>query len=304
MNYRGATALGLTLLLCSAALRAAVPGREGMLFSRLSGDARSAALGAAASALAEGESALFANPAAAALRRERAFGVTHLQWLEGFFGETLTAQMPVGIEGTLGASVFFFLHEALPVTTEVLPDGTGGRAGIFNMEASLLGAQWVTNQIAVGASLRVLHEEVGELLSEAMAVDLGGLYVLSPDLTLGAGVRGLGRILREGRAWDPLPLSLNLGGRYESPYWPVRVYAGGAYSVYGPSRGGVGVEAGEWYLVRTMVQMQERGRIAFAFGIGARQDMWGLDYTFAPAGPIGFAHRITLSIRFAPRRQL
>jgi hypothetical protein len=240
------------------------------------------------------------------LKRDNTFGITHLSWVNGFFGETVAGQMPVGLGGTLGAAAFVFFHDALPVTTETLPDGTGALAQIVNIEASLAGGQWVTDTFAVGAGARVLHEEAGDTSSEAMAIDVGVLGIVGMDFAVGAAVRGIGRIIRAGAQADAFPLRVSVGGRYESPDWPVRVYAGGFFSPYGVSAGGVGVEAGEWHggSLRSMVQVDEDGKVGFAAGVGARWDMWALDYAFAPASALGYAHRLTLSIRFGRRRGL
>ncbi len=281
------------------------PGREGLLFSALRGDARAGALGVSAAAMLEGSSAQFANPAGAIFDRSYSFGLTHLQWIEGFFGETVAAQMPISHEGVLGVSAFVFTHEALPVTTEALPDGSGALSDMLAVEVTLLGAQWMTDTIGIGANIRVLHERFGSLRTNAFAVDVGAVRTLTPDLTVGAAVRGLGRVIRAADVRDPLPLLVSLGARFEWPEQPVRVYAGGYFSGYGPSAGGLGVELGEWKggLVRMTAQLREREGFEVAVGIGAHRDMWKVDYAFLPVSNIGFGHRISLSINFAAPRQ-
>ena len=301
-----AAAAGLAMMLVLGGNSAALePGREGMLFTRLGGDARGSSLGAAGAPLAEGRSAAFGNPAAGVLDRGYSVSLTHLQWVEGFFGETLSAQIPVGFEGVCGLSVLVFTREAIAETSEELPDGTGGLTNILNVEATLLGAQWMTDWMGVGASIRLLHEQYGETYINGFAGDLGWVGKLSPDLSCGASLRGLGRMIRAEDLRDPLPLTLNLGARYELPSWPVRGYLGGSFAGYGPSTGGVAVEVGPWLggLIRTTLQLRERTGIGFAFGVGVRRDMWMLDYAFSPVSPLGTAHRFSLGVEFAAPRQ-
>lgn len=298
--------LAVLLALLSAAPAGAGPvGREGDLFVTLAGDARSAALGSAGATTAEGESALFGNPAAMLQRREWGFGASHLAWTDGFYGETVTVEAPAGRNGVMGASAFLFLHDAVPVTTEVLPDGNGALNKLLSAQVTLLAASWLNEAVAVGASARAVHTQVGDDLGEAMAADAGVLVVLTPEWSAGAAARGLGQIITTGATRDPFPLTWDVGARYAPLDLPVRGFAGASFASWGPSRGGIGAEAGEWFggSVRGGLEMLEGGALAYAFGVGAHHDMWSLDYTFAPAGALGFAHRFTLSIRYGRRAE-
>lgn len=278
-------------------------GREGDLFVTLAGDARSAALGPAGSPTAEGESALFGNPAAMVLRREWGFGASHLIWTDGFAGETVTVEAPAGRTGAMGASAFLFLHEPVPVTTEVLPDGNGALNKLLSAQVTVLGAAWLTESVAVGAAGRAAHAQAGEDLTEAMAVDAGLLVVLTPEWCAGAAARGLGQVLASGSTRDPFPLSVDAGARYAPVELPLRAFAGASFAAWGPARAGLGLEAGEWFggTARVEADVAESGVWAYAIGLGAHHEMWTLDYTFAPVGALGFSHRLTLSIRYGRR---
>jgi len=307
--WSGSRAVRLAAAIAAVTAGAARPahagytGREGDVFVSLAGDARSAALGPAGGPTAEGESALFGNPAAMILRREWAFGASHLAWTDGFYGETVTVEAPAGRTGVLGASGFVFLHDPIPVTTEVLPDGNGALNTLLDAQLTILAASWVNEIVAVGASTRAAHAQAGDDLTEALAVDAGVLVVLSPEWTAGAAARGLGQILKGGGNRDPFPLTWDAGARYAPLELPVRGFAGASFAAWGPIRGGAGFEAGEWYggTFRFEADLAEGGVWAYAVGVGAHHDMWSLDYTFSPAGALGFAHHITLSIRFGRR---
>ena len=294
--------------LLAQAARAGAPGREAASFSTLAGDARGAALGSPAAALAEGESAQFGNPAALALEDEYVVGLTHLAWVEGFFGESFVAQMPVGHEGALGASGFAFLHDAIPVTSERLPDGTGADARMLFTSGALTMAQFATESLGAGASVRGVYEAVGDDTWLGMSVDLGLLWRLTPDVLLGASARRVGGVIESRRTRDPLPTSVDLGARWAPEDLlaiPLRVYAGGALAVHGPSRGGVAMEVGSFFgaYLRTMIEVVEFRGVAWAAGLGARRDLWQVDYALTPAGELGLAHRFALTLKFSPKRQ-
>ncbi len=275
-------------------------GREGMVFLCLRGDARSSALGCAETALTEGESALFGNPAGAAQRRQIAISDTLLFFPAGFFGETLAGVWPAGQHGILGASLFLLRHDALPVTTEVQPDGTGSYAAFFDVELSVMAGQWLTEVWGVGMAMRVMHEQMGDLQTKAAAVDLGVIRIVSPELTVGLGARSLGRVIRSENLADSLPFSLDAGLRYSPPELPARLYVGGQMRPFGLSSGGFGVEIGEYYgcLARAAVEWREDGWVGYAGGVGFHLDMWHMDYTVAPVGGLGYMNRLSLSVRF------
>jgi TolB-like protein len=303
VSWKGLPSALAVLGLFAGVASAAPAAREGMLFSKLAGDARLSALGSPGTALAEGPSAMFANPAAAVLQRELAAGLTHLSWPLGFYGETLSFQKPVGLDGVAGASLFLFMHSAVQETSALLPDGTGGMIDLYDGVLTITGSQWATDTFAFGVSARALFEKIGTTLTMGMALDLGVLWAAYPDLTFGATARGLGRIIRAQKARDPMPNGLSLGARYEIPGLPLRVYAGGTLAGYGPGSGGLAVEAGEFYglSVRGMLEGVETGNLRGAFGLGARRDMWAVDYAFSPVAVLGYAHRISLGLRFGLR---
>ncbi len=297
----------LAVLLAGPAI-AGAPGHEAASYVTLAGDARGAALGSPAAPLAEGESALFGNPAALALEDEYVFGLTHLAWVEGFFGESFVTQMPVGHEGALGLSGFAFLHDAIPVTTERLPDGTGADARMLFTQGALTMAQFATESLGAGATIRGMYEAVGDATWLGMTVDLGLVWRVRPEILLGASARRVGGIIEARRTRDPVPTSIDLGARWDPddalPI-PLRVYAGAALAVHGPMRGGVAVEAGSFHgaYLRAMLEAVEFAGMGWGAGLGARRDLWQLDYALTPAGELGLAHRFALTLKFSPTRR-
>lgn len=300
--------LALALLLASSAARGGPPGREAAAFLTLAGDARGAALGSPAAALAEGGSALFGNPAAIALEDEYVVGLTHLAWVDGFFGESFVSLLPVGHEGGVGLSGFAFLHDAVPVTTDRLPEGTGAEARMMFTQGTLTMGQFATESLAAGAAVRGVYERIGEETWLAMSADLGVLWRATPEFLLGASVRRVGGVIEAKRTRDPLPTSVDAGVRWDPddrlPV-PVRLYAGGAVAVHGPVRGGVAAEVGPFFgaSLRLMLESVEFAGLGWGFGLGARRDLWQFDYALTPAGELGLAHRIALTLKFAPRRR-
>lgn len=305
LSGRGATAIvaliqiaGAIALTTAASTRAGEPGAEGFLFTRLAGDARGAALGGAVDPLAEGLAAPAANPAGLALRRERAVADTVVLRPLGFVGDSIGVVWPAG-EGGVAGTVSFLHHDALPVTTEELPDGSGGLAGILGVEVEITGAQWLNEERAFGLSLRVLREELGERRTAAGAADAGMVWAVSPDLSAGAAVRGVGRVIADSAVRDPFPLSVLAGARYEVPDWPARGFAAVDWAPSGPAGAAAGVEAGELagFLLRGSVAVRQDSSARLAGGAGFRGGLWSFDYAYVPVPLLGGAHVLTVSLK-------
>jgi len=298
--------LALAAFVLSSAAFAGQPGREGVLFSRLNLDSRLCSLGIGAFAVSEGPSALFANPAASVLSSGVSLQASHLAWLERFNGETIAAQAPVGEYAALGGSVFLFSHESIEVTTEELPDGTGQLSSILDVEASIAASQWVREDAAAGAAIRVLREKLGGQSTVATAVDAGVIWVLNPEAILGLSLRGLGRLFRDADLRDPFPFSADAGLRYEVPYAPARIYCGVRLSPFSPSSLGLGAELGEVLgtCLRSKVELREGAKVDLGAGLGVRKDMWNLDFAYIPVTDLGSAFRVTLTLKFARKKSL
>ena len=302
MNCKRMSLIVAVALLVTTAF-GANPGREGMLFARTSSDARGAALGSAGMAVSEGLSALYANPAGAALQRSLAFATTYQSRPGGFQGGSLLGLYPVGDEACAAASVSFLTHKDFRVTTEAVPDGTGDLANYLGVDGEVLGTQWIGEDMAAGVGLRFLHEDLAGATAEGFAVDTGLVYNINPALTVGAAVRRLGQEVKAKSVRDPFPFSVLLGGRLALDPSPLKIYAGGNYLPSSVSSGGVGVELGEvsGVFLRGSGEWRETGSAGFAFGVGVRSEMWNVDYTWSSAGALGGINRVTLLLRFSEK---
>jgi hypothetical protein len=292
--------LAALLLALAGAAAAEMPGRGGSLFATLDGDARTCALGKSLVPVSEGDSGLFGNPGAVVLKPELSMSLTHLAYVTGFFGDSVAGIMPVGPGAVIGGSTFLFMHSALPVTSEEFPDGTGALARIANFQGGFLGAQMLGDRVGVGARMRLTYETLGETEIAGVAADLGGVFVATPEIAAGFAVRGLGKRILGRQNPDPIPLTVDLGARWLVTGTPVAVYGAGSMAAYFPSSVAIGAEAANnlGLSLRGSFELREALAFGWALGVGARRDMWNLDYSLAPAGNYGLTHRFTLSARF------
>jgi hypothetical protein len=175
--------------------------------------------------------------------------------------------------------------------------------------------------VGVGATLKYIHESIGNAGADAYALDLGVLHRFeSAPVSVGADLANLGTPVRFIDQSYPLPLVLRTGVTYgQSKDFPhalslqldwsrdsspiVRI--GAEYQGFGPFalRAGYRTFAGGQ---RDAVLGKTLGSATSGFtefyglflGMGLQTKLGNLDYAILPFGELGLAHRVSLGLRF------
>lgn len=205
----------LLILLCTTAPAVAQPGADLTSFPvlRLEPSARTAALGGAFTAVADGDvNALFYNPAVSgpATSHHVSFSYTnHLADLNA--GSVAYSRTLQGLGTTLHGGLRF-LHSGTLEGRDRFGEPTGdfgaGDVVLTTGAARPLGAR-----IRYGANLHLLYSQIDDVDAAVLAVDLGGAYrVPTRQLTVGVTLRNLGVTLdRYADTSEDLPLDLQVG---------------------------------------------------------------------------------------------
>ncbi len=225
--------LSLLALLALAAVPARAQdqaGTKAAAFLLLGTDARGTALGSAQVAAADGAAALYWNPAgitdaSAVTGGDVVFSSS--DWLvdtrHNYLGATFTA----GSLGTFGLSVTQLDYGEEPVTTIDNPDGTGELWGAQDLAVGLSYARALTERFTIGATGKLVHQQVWNEAAVGGALDLGlryetgyrGLTIGMAMTNFGSDMRLRGRDLRRRIDIDPdqsgnnddLPAALEVG---------------------------------------------------------------------------------------------
>ncbi len=231
----------LLLLGLAGAPAAAQPGGSLSSFQllRFDASARTAALGGAYTAVADGDvNAMFYNPAIPGPTTNKTPSLSYLNHLAGIDAGTLAYSHAVEGLGTTVSGGLRFVHWG----TIQRRNEQGVQTGTFSaadMALTLGAARALGPRIRYGANMHVLYTQIEESQASALAADLGALYrVPARQLTVGVSLRHLGTSL--GGFETTLPLDLQLGVSKQLAHLPVRL----SLTAYDLTEMGTGIEGG------------------------------------------------------------
>ena len=234
------------LLLCCLVASPAMAQPSASLSSfpllRFDASARTAAMGGAYTAAADGGvNAMFYNPAIPSPVTSRMPSVSYLNHLTDINAGTLAYSHTLSeIETTLSGGLRFVHWGTIQRRNEV-----GERTGTFSagdVALALGAARALGPRMRYGANVHLLHAQLESAQATAVAADLGVLYrVPAHRLALGASLRHLGFSIDEFAKKDPtLPLDLQLGVSKRLAHLPLLL----SLTAYDLNEIGTGVEGG------------------------------------------------------------
>lgn len=167
-------------------------GTQGFQFTKITVDARSAAMGNSNMADATDGSSLFWNPALASKIGNSYVSVAHTEYLVDTSVEYLSYIHKVG-DFAIGGSVQYFNSGDINETTEAEPFGTGRIFRTNHMSAGLTGSHKITDLFSYGITLKYLTVGVEEVTYNTGAIDFGFAYLVGETgLRFAVGISNFG----------------------------------------------------------------------------------------------------------------
>ena len=170
-------------------------------FLKIPIDARSSAMAGALSANATGPAAMFSNPAALGLEKERATQFTTIQYVADIPMYGAATSLPIhALKGSIGfafSGVFVKMDE----TDEYHPLGTGRSFSYSTWCAALGFSRALTDKLSFGIAAKAMHEalatELGGPTQTPWLIDVGTVYYVGyRDARIGLAVNNFGPDLR------------------------------------------------------------------------------------------------------------
>ena len=145
-------------------------------FLKIGVGARASAMGEAFTAVANDASALYWNPAGLAQLEKNQIIFSHNEWLVDIKHEFAGAVYHISDNDVIGIA-FTSLHmDDMPVTTEVMPFGTGEYFSFGDLAIAVTFSRKMTKQFSFGGTIRYIEETLAKLKMRGVMIDLGTFY--------------------------------------------------------------------------------------------------------------------------------
>ncbi len=151
-------------------------GTAGAQFLKIGVGARGPAMAGAFTAVVDDASALYWNPACAAMVETNEFLVSDVEWVLDIRTNFFSYIKPMGLLGNIGFGLTLLTMDEMDVTTVYEPEGTGETFGAHDIAASLNYSRNFTDVFAFGMNIKWIQQSIWNMTANGIAFDFGTLY--------------------------------------------------------------------------------------------------------------------------------
>jgi len=151
-------------------------GTAGFQFLKLGVGARDVALGGANTAIPEGPTAMYWNPAGICLDNKKSVAFFKNNWIATINHNFIGLKMPVTGNDFIGASVNFISMDDMEETTIEQPQGTGRKFTASDYAVTATYGRRITDRFYAAFSAKYINEQIWDLVSDGWAFDVGFIY--------------------------------------------------------------------------------------------------------------------------------
>ncbi len=275
-------------------------GITGLSFLNIAPSARIGSLGGSASALSNGASSIWSNPALIALQDKKSAQFTHIEWIEGIKQEYAAFSSKIDY-GSIGFAVQLFDSGDIDGR-----DNYGADTGYYSIKNAALSVGYASmpfEWLAWGLSYKKIYQKVSDETAGGYAFDFGITAKTTVEgLSVAAAARNYGRMGKLKNERTKLPSNVSIGGIYSG----IAPGIERSYSVLGdiifPRYGDTGIrlgmeiEAVDYFSLRIGYR-NDSDFEDFSFGAGFDWEMVSADIAYTPMSLISDdALRFTLSL--------
>ena len=288
------------VLMCAGALGAI--GQSGFEFMLIGAGSRASAMGEAFTAVSGDVGAAFFNPATLGVMKGKEVSFAHISYiddvtLEQFSFRSISGGFRFGGSLNVGKVADIERRGQTP---------SGDPLGLFdehNFAASFFWGTPVAEKLSIGNTVKFAYEKIDLEDASTVALDFGGLYSLTPKISLGASIRNFGTKPKFVNTAFDLPGEFRFGASYRTGESFPGVIVG--VDVIKPQWGdkSVKVNIGGEYNYQNLAFLRGGSdfvydSISISLGAGMAYRNYLFDYAFVPMkNDLGSTHRFTLRIR-------
>lgn len=307
---RKVTLIGIMLSICIVSLSWAKskdsPGTAGAPFLKIPIGPKAAAMGGAFSALADGISGSYWNPAGLVQLNRPEISTMYNSWFKGTGHGFIGLGSPITEESSLGINIVHLringLHGYEDAEANKIPVSTGDFSA-SDTAFTFSYAQLLTQSIAFGLNIKGIMQKVRDDKTVGFAVDFGQIYQLPFDgLSLAVVVQNMGPKIKFIEKEDKLPLTLRFGSAYKFPYQHLIVSCDLVKPVDNNWKLNLGLETSFKGIVALRAGFDSQvfkdlGQ-GLTCGLGFKVLPYQIDYAFVPYDQLSNVHRLSITFRF------
>jgi hypothetical protein len=146
-------------------------------FLEIGMSARAAAMGEAFTAVTDDAGSIFWNPAGMASVEQRNLFLAYNSWPADIAVGAMSFAYGLGNIGVIGVSAIYLMTDDMAVTTVFDPEGTSGETfSLSNYAIGLTYSRYMTEQLSVGVTGKLVSEDYYGYGYQSFALDLGTVY--------------------------------------------------------------------------------------------------------------------------------
>jgi len=146
-------------------------------FLEIGMSARAAAMGEAFTAVTDDAGSIFWNPAGMAAVEQRNLFLAYNSWPADIAVGAMSFAYGLGNIGVIGISAIYLMTDDMAVTTVFDPEGTSGQTfSLSNYAIGLTYSRYMTEQLSVGVTGKLVSEDYYGYGYQSFALDLGTVY--------------------------------------------------------------------------------------------------------------------------------
>lgn len=151
-------------------------GTSALPFLKIGIGSRAASMGGSFVGIADDASCLYWNPAGASQMKSSEILSSRIDWPANIAYDYIGAVYKISDVYAFGISGGFLHTDAMNVTTEYMPHGTGEKFYFNDYFLSVTASQRITKQFSWGISFKYVEENIAELSSRTPMIDIGTFY--------------------------------------------------------------------------------------------------------------------------------
>ena len=193
-------------------------------FLKVGVGARQIGMGSAVTSMNGDVTNVFWNPAGVAMRDEKAqVSFTYNSWIGGLTQNAVAASYKMEGIGTIGIGVMTFGMTGIVADRDIYPNNavlqalqidqaTADTYDYMDLLAQVTYSTYVMDRLALGASVKLIHEKIDDMNASAVGFDLGSVYNIGLlDWNIGARISNLGSDIKFYDYASPIPLTFSMG---------------------------------------------------------------------------------------------